>query len=179
MVASIFAFPVMLLVLVVGKWAGLVLLGAFSVFCWPVIVYLTARYLHLLDASDRGVGGHEGGPSAITEASVGGMRMRIGMSVAVAFFITMLFLSPPDVLSGLSIGAVAAVSCAVPLLILARFPFMKSASPSRQTLVAALVCVLVIVLLACLLFTQRVFHTRQKNATTTGLTRPAFVSATS
>lgn len=69
------------------------------------------------------------------------MRKKIIIAKAVAFFIGNL-LGPPDLISQLIFGAMAAFVCAVPLLILARLAFVKAASGPMHTLVCVLVCVI-------------------------------------
>ena len=80
------------------------------------------------------------------------MGKRIAISTAVTFLVASLLLTPSaDPFSALTIGLVAALLCGIPLLVLARFPFMKSASPSVHMLVAALVCLLASLLARLLL----------------------------
>lgn len=158
-VVTIFCLPVIPVIYFVGEQAGLVVIGAFCVLCMPVIVCLTARYLHLLGEDDRDASEHQGGSIPATKTNAGTIRRKIAISMAVAFLLAPLLLTPsPDPFSALTGGLIAALLCGVPLLVLARFPFMKSASPSVHTLIAGLVCFLAIVLLACLLFMQRISH---------------------
>jgi hypothetical protein len=152
----VFWLPVLVLIYLVGEQAGRVLAVAFLVLCVPIIFYLTSRYLHLLGEDDRASNKRAESPSPATERSDGKMRMKIGASVFMAFLIGSLLLSPPDTLSQLFNGVVAALLCGGALLVLARFRFMKSASSSVQGLVAALVCLAAVLLLACFLFMQRI-----------------------
>ena len=67
------------------------------------------------------------------------MRKKTVIATAIAFFIGSLF-APPDLISQLTFGAMAAFLCAVPLLVLARLAFVKTASQPMHTLVCVLVC---------------------------------------
>lgn len=67
------------------------------------------------------------------------MKMKIIISTIIAFYIGYL-LSPPDIVTGLFNGIVAAFICCLTLLILARFKFVKSSPNSMHTLVCILVC---------------------------------------
>jgi hypothetical protein len=58
-------------------------------------------------------------------------------------------LAPNDIPSALVCGTLAAFLCAVPLLILGRFAFVKTASKPVHTLVCSLVCLSAILLLTC------------------------------
>ena len=58
-------------------------------------------------------------------------------------------------------GAMAAFLCAVPLLILARFTFLRTASKPVHTLVCSLVCLVAILSLMCYWLTLRL-HTAQR-----------------
>lgn len=69
------------------------------------------------------------------------MRKKIIIATAVAFVIGNL-LGPPDLISQLTFGAMAALLCVVPLLVLARLAFVKAASRPMHTLVCALVCII-------------------------------------
>ncbi len=68
--------------------------------------------------------------------------VRIMISTAVACFIG--FASAPggDLLSGIVYGLLSAFLCFVPLFVLSRYHFVKSATGSVQTLVCVLVCML-------------------------------------
>jgi hypothetical protein len=169
----------MLLIYVFGEPVGLILLAAFYLICMPIITCLTTRYLRLYGQGHRDVNEQQGGPSPVIEGNGGTMGRKIVISTVVAFVIAFLLLTPsPDPLSAIVIGCATAFVCVVPLLVLARFPFVKSASPSVHTLVAVLVCILAVLLVACLMFMQRISHLRQKNAEAAGLPQPTVVSAT-
>lgn len=63
------------------------------------------------------------------------------MSTVVAFILGgSPLVVPGDMLSQLICGIMTALLCCVPLLVLSRFRFLKSAASSTQTLVAVLIC---------------------------------------
>ncbi|MDY0355137.1 MAG: hypothetical protein RBR19_04610 [Sedimentisphaerales bacterium] len=71
-------------------------------------------------------------------------------------------LGPPDTISQLILGVMTAAVCAVLLLVLARFAFVKSASPPMQTLVCVLVCMLSVLLVFCHMLVRRTMsHQRE------------------
>jgi hypothetical protein len=67
------------------------------------------------------------------------MTKKIVVSTVVAFLVGFLLLAPPDLISQLVCGLLVAFLCGVPLVVLGRFAFLKSASSSVQTLVCVLV----------------------------------------
>jgi len=78
------------------------------------------------------------------------MKERIVIAIMIAFVVgPQLAYSGRDPFNFLVGGSEAALLCAVPLLILARSAFMKTASKSVQTLVCGLICVVAILLLTC------------------------------
>ncbi len=78
------------------------------------------------------------------------MKERIVIAIIIAFVAGPQLAYPgPDPLNFLVGGSEAALLCAVPLLILARLAFMRTASKSVQTLVCGLICVVAILLLTC------------------------------
>jgi hypothetical protein len=176
-VTTMFFLPVMPLIYLVGKQAGLVLMVAFYVLCMPIIIGLTAGYLHLFGEGGRDVNEPQESPTPVAGRNEGKMRMKIAVSGATMFLMAPLLTAGPDPLTALCVGVAGAFLCWVPLLVLARSRFMKSASPSVHTLVVALVWITVVLLLACLLFVQRISHMRRESVALTGLTCPTFMSA--
>jgi len=77
------------------------------------------------------------------------MRRKIVISIAAAFLISGALLGPPDVLSQAVLGIEGAVLCAIPLLILSRYEFVKSSSKQIQTLICVLVCTISILMVTC------------------------------
>ncbi len=75
---------------------------------------------------------------------------------AIAAYCVGFMLGPPDFISQIILGLMAATLCALPLLILARFRFVKSASKPMQTLTCVLVCMVALLSLACHLLGVRV-----------------------
>jgi len=67
------------------------------------------------------------------------MKIKIVISTIVAFLISFM-LSPPDLVSQLTLGFVSALLCCIPLLIFAQCNFMKSSPNTMHTLVCILVC---------------------------------------
>ncbi len=129
----------MAVVNLMGDYAGRILAAAFFVLVAPIVFYLTSRYLLLLGDEDwAAVEKKEGS----TDAGGGrgyGLRKKIAISTAGAFVSSAVYVPSPDPLSFLILGTMAAFLCGVPLLILSRFQFMKSASSRVQTLVCVLV----------------------------------------
>ncbi len=82
---------------------------------------------------------NEEGPTAAGGRRGYGLGKKITISTAVAFVSSAVYVPAPDPLSYFVLGAMAAFLCGVPLLILSRFQFMKSASSRVQTLVCVLV----------------------------------------
>ncbi len=83
------------------------------------------------------------------------MKKKIAISTVVACFVVALLCAPsPDPFSMLVLGGAAAFFCAVPLLIFARFAFMRTASKPVHTLVCVLVCLVAILSVECFLLTQ-------------------------
>jgi len=80
------------------------------------------------------------------------MKKKIVISTIVAFCIGGA-LAPPDTVAQLANGLLAALLCAVPLLILARCGFVKTASKSVHTLVCVLVCMVAVLAFACYMLT--------------------------
>ena len=85
------------------------------------------------------------------------MKKKVLISTIVAFCIGYL-LGPPDMISELVYGLIAALLCAVPLLIFARCGFVKASSRSVQTLICILVCVISVLSVACCMLTLAVTH---------------------
>lgn len=82
------------------------------------------------------------------------MKKKIIITIVTAYVIGYL-LGPPDMISQLTLGMMTAAVCAVPLLVLARLAFVKSASPPMQTLVCVLVCMLSVLLVFCHMLVRR------------------------
>ncbi len=90
------------------------------------------------------------------------MGLKILIAAIIAWFVGGFLLSPsPDPFSALVGGALAAFLCAVPLLILARFAFLRTASKPMHTLVCSLVCLVAILFLMCYWLTLRL-HSEQR-----------------
>lgn len=68
------------------------------------------------------------------------MKKKIIISTIIAYFLGFL-LGPPDSISQLTYGVIAALLCCAALLILARFKFVKSSPSSMQIVVCILVCI--------------------------------------
>jgi len=146
--------PAAILIHLVGEQAGRILAVAFLVLCVPVVFYLSSRYLLLLGEDDRDVHEPQESSSPVVETADRRIRAKIGVSAFVAFFIILLW-SPPDRITQFTLGGLAALLCAVPLLILTRLRFMKSASPAVHTLVATLLCMLAVLFVVCLTFARQ------------------------
>jgi hypothetical protein len=82
------------------------------------------------------------------------MTRKIIITAVVAFFAAYP-LAPADIVSQLILSSMAALACAVPLLILARFDFVKSASRPMQTLTCVFVCLIGLLSLTCHLLNVR------------------------
>ena len=80
------------------------------------------------------------------------MKKKIIISAIVAYCIGYL-LSPPDMMSQLTNGLLAALLCTIPLLILAGRGFVKTASTSVHTLICVLVCMVAVLAFACYMLT--------------------------
>jgi hypothetical protein len=85
------------------------------------------------------------------------MTEKIAASAAVAL-VAGYMLSPPDPLRAIVFGGAAAILCAIPLLVLARFEFLKAASRPIHTLICVLVCLIAILSLACFVLASRIAH---------------------
>jgi predicted PurR-regulated permease PerM len=72
------------------------------------------------------------------------MKRKIVISTVAAFLVGFFLLTPPDLISQLVCGVLAAFLCGVPLAVLGRFAFLKSASASVHTLVCVLVCLIAV-----------------------------------
>ncbi len=88
------------------------------------------------------------------------MRRKIIISTAVSFYIWGL-LGPPDHISQVVFGIMGAILCAIPLLILSRCEFVKSASKPVHTLVCVLVCMISILTVTCHMEWLRIKGQRQ------------------
>jgi hypothetical protein len=139
---------------VIGDYAARTLGGISLVLIVPLIFNLTSQYLLLLGSDIQGVTKGREGPLDAAEQKKLALRGKIVTSTGVAF-LSGFFVSPPDLVSALANDAVIAFLCAVPLLILARFPFLQSASNRRQTLICAIICLAAILAFVCLLLISR------------------------
>ncbi len=145
-VLSFFWFPLAALAYLVGGYVDRKLAFVLTILLAPIPFYFASRYLRLLDGGDWDASQDTGSL----------LRTKIIVSTAVALLCGYL-LSPPDLVSTIVLGVPMALSCGISLLILSRFRFMKSASPSVQTLVCALTCAVAVLLAVCLLFGLRSF----------------------
>jgi phosphatidylserine synthase len=98
------------------------------------------------------------------------MGLKILIAAAIAWWGGFV-LAPDDVLSALVYGTLAAFLCAVPLLILGRFAFVKTASKSMHTLVCSLVCLAAILFLMCYMLTLSL-HNAQRRLYRTATSSP-------
>jgi ABC-type anion transport system duplicated permease subunit len=89
------------------------------------------------------------------------MTKKIIIAAVIAYAIGCL-LGPPDRISQIVFGLMAAVVCAVPLLILARFPFVKTASKPVHTLVCVLVCMIAVLSLFCYTLVLRITSNHER-----------------
>ena len=90
------------------------------------------------------------------------MAKRIPISTIAAFLIGGVLVAPsPDPISMLVLGVGAAFLCAIPLLVLSRFSFMKSASTSVHTLVCVLVCMVAVLSVMCFTLAMLVRHRQE------------------
>jgi amino acid permease len=137
-VLTILWLPTVALVGLVGDYVGQTLGVAFLLLVAPMIFYLTSKYLLLLGDESQDAVADKEHPTDASERRGYGLRKKITISTAVAFLSSAIY-APPDPLSILVLGTMAAFLCSVPLLILSRFQFMKSASSRVQTLVCVLV----------------------------------------
>lgn len=98
------------------------------------------------------------------------MTTRIIITTAVAFAIAINpLIGPRDVFSQLLSGVIIVFLCFVPLFVLSRFHFMKSAAGSVQTLVCVLICMLALLSLMCFVMGNRIasLHDRLDSYTNT------------
>jgi hypothetical protein len=124
----------------------------FAILITPIAFYFTSKYLDLLGDENRAVVEDNENPTESTGRRGYPLRMKIVMSAAVVYLSSFVFTPSPDPFSSLVFGTPAAFLCAVSLLILSRFNFLKSSSKSVQTLVCVLVCLVSVLAVACLLF---------------------------
>jgi hypothetical protein len=89
------------------------------------------------------------------------MWLKILIATNVAWFAGFV-LAPNDVLSALVYSALAGFLCAVPLLILGRFAFVKTASKLVHTLVCSLVCLVAILFLMCYMLTLSLHNAQRR-----------------
>ena len=71
------------------------------------------------------------------------------MACSGAVFVVASVLAPPDVITQLTLGFGAVLFCAVPLWLLARCGFVKSASPPVHTLICVLVALVAVLSVHC------------------------------
>jgi hypothetical protein len=138
--------PLAGLAYLVGQYVDRKLALVLTMLLAPIPFYFAAKYLRSLDGGDWDVSQDTGNP----------LRTKIIVSTAVALLCGYL-LSPPDLITEITAGVPMAFLCGISLLILSRFRFMKSASPSVQTLVCALTCAVAVLLTVCLLFGLKSF----------------------
>ncbi len=141
-VLAVLWLPTGALIGLAGDYIGQSLGVAFLALVGPVIFYLTSRYLLLLEDEDQAAVADRDGPADTGGQRRGGLRRKITISAGVAFVSSAIYVGAPDPLSYLFLGAMAALLCGVPLLILSRFQFMRSASGRVQTFVCVLVYLL-------------------------------------
>ncbi len=84
------------------------------------------------------------------------MTKKIVISTVAAVLVSFALCPAPDALSALVLGGMGAFLCAIPLLILARLTFVKSASKSVHTLVCVLVCLVALLSVACYVLTLKI-----------------------
>ena len=138
-VLTILWLPATVLVGLTGDYVGQTLGVAFLALVGPIIFYLTSKYLLLLGDEDRAAVENQEGPTDAGGRRRYGLRKKITISAGVAFISSAIYVPSPDPLSLLTLGTMAAFLCGVPLLILSRFQFMKSASSRVQTLVCVFI----------------------------------------
>lgn len=85
------------------------------------------------------------------------MTKKIAITAIVAYCIGFM-LGPPDLITMFLNGLIAAFLCALPLLILARFGFVKSASRAMHTLTCVLVGMVALLSLECYVLNVAVAH---------------------
>jgi hypothetical protein len=137
-VLTILWLPTAALVSLVGDYVGQTLGVAFLLLVAPIIFYLTSRYLLLLGDESQDAVANKERPTDASEQRGYGLRKKITISTGVAFLSSAVY-APPDLVTCLFLGTMTAFLCGVPLLILSRCQFMKSASSRVQTLVCVLV----------------------------------------
>ena len=86
------------------------------------------------------------------------MIVRILISTGVASFIGFAAAPGGDPLTAIASGFIAAFLCFVPLFVLSRYDFVKSATGSMQTLVCVLVCMLALSVLAWTIMAHRIAY---------------------
>ncbi|MEN6426658.1 MAG: hypothetical protein ABFE13_14960 [Phycisphaerales bacterium] len=123
----------------------------------PIPFYFTSKYLRLLDDRDEDTTQDRGSPPEVIGRKGKALVTKVLISMAVAFLCAC-FLTPPDLISTISLGVPMAFLCGISLLILSRFRFMKSASPSMQTLVCVLACAAAVSSTTCLAYASGVFR---------------------
>lgn len=85
------------------------------------------------------------------------MTARIILSTVVAFVVAASpLVFPSDPFSQLVAGVTAAFLCLVPLFVLSRAHFVKSAASSVQTLISVLICLLALSAMVCLAMSSRI-----------------------
>ncbi|MCL5280553.1 MAG: hypothetical protein M1376_11665 [Planctomycetes bacterium] len=138
-VLTVLWLPAAALVGLVGDYVGQALGVAFLVLVGPIVFYLTSRYLLLLGDEDQVAMESKEGPAETGGRGGYGLRKKTTISTVAAFISSTVYVSAPDPLSYLFLGAMAAFLCGVPLLILSHLQFMKSAPSRVQTLICVLV----------------------------------------
>ncbi len=130
------------------------------IYAWPEAI-LTVLRTEVVGVGEPEVDCVSGSP----ESAGGGRSHTVNRKIAISAIIAFLIggaLGPPDLVSQLTLGVMGAFLCAVPLLILARLRFVKSASEPVHTLICILVGVIAVLSVQCFLFALRITSQRQR-----------------
>jgi hypothetical protein len=154
-VLFIVELPILALTGLVGEVAGRIIGIVFLVFLTPIIFYFISRYLVFWSGEERKLIKSDDDATDAGEKSNRVMRGKIIISSVIAFIVAAI-LSPPDPIAALTLGTGLAFLCAVTLLVLARFKFMKSSPSSMHTVVSILVCTVLVLLCAVWLLRKQI-----------------------
>lgn len=89
------------------------------------------------------------------------MTRRMVASTVVAWFVGFAF-GTGDPFTALVFGFIAAILCFVPLFVLSRRRFVKSAAGSVQTLICVLVCMIAVSVVTCTAMAGMIAHLRNE-----------------
>lgn len=167
----ILCLPVMVLIDLVGEYAGYIIGSILSIFIVPIIFFLTFKYLLLWGDKERHIVESDVDSTSVvgkrdseTERAILFRRALTLFIVLFVFSIAAAIITPPDVVSQVFVIAEMVIIYGIFIFIISRFKPFSQTPETIKKLIVVLVCLLSITISYSLTLFQYYYHMRAERS---------------